>query len=162
MWAHRFRFLFFSLVFATPLCCALFPQKRWVNHFEVIMWIYAESLFLPKRMHYMPTLYAFDPLTPFIYFLPSNPALCQSAAWSRSCRRKSVPTTQEWRGFTSTKGYECVQPPPTQSHPNTAITQLQASLPALLIQCAKVKFFSPHLHRSRWISEDSLSLSASL
>uniref|UniRef100_A0A3Q4H7J0 Sideroflexin-1 n=1 Tax=Neolamprologus brichardi TaxID=32507 RepID=A0A3Q4H7J0_NEOBR len=24
---HRFRFLFFSLVFATPLCCALFPQK---------------------------------------------------------------------------------------------------------------------------------------
>lgn len=55
-------------------------------------------------------------------------ALCQSAAWSRSCRRKSVPTTQEWRGFTSTKGYECVQPPPitAQPHPNTAITQLQA------------------------------------
>lgn len=148
-----------------------------MNHFEVISskssYYYATicrvcmSLFLPKRMHYMPTLYAFDPLTPFIYFLPSNPALCQSAAWSRSCRRKSVPTTQEWRGFTSTKGYECVQPPnhrPTSSEHchNTAAGSLLTSLPALLIQCAKVKFFSPHLHRSRWISEDSPSLSASL
>lgn len=41
-----------------------------------------------------------------------------------------------------------VRPP----HPNTAVTQLQAqssfSLPALLIQCAKVKFVSPHSYSS--------------
>lgn len=134
-----------------------------MNHFEVISskssYYYVTicrvcmSLFLPKRMHYMPTLYAFDPLTPFIYFLPSNPALCQSAAWSRSCRRKSVPTTQEWRGFTSTKGYECVQPPPisAQPHPNTAITQLQARSSRL---CQLSSFSVPKLSFSLLTSTD--------
>lgn len=74
-------------------------------------------------------------------------ALCQSAAWSRSCRRRSGPTTQELRGCTSTKGYECAAPSSKHCH-NTAAGSVLASLPALLIQCAKVKFVSPHFHHS--------------
>lgn len=92
------------------------------------------------RLHYV-----FDPLTPVIS--PPDPALCQSAAWSLSCRRKSGPTTQEWRGCTSTKGYECAAPSSNHCH-NTAAGSVLASLPALLIQCAKVKFVSPHFHHS--------------
>lgn len=103
-------------------------------------------------------------------FPPQNPALCQSAAWSQSCRRKSVPTTQEWTGFTSTKGYECVRnpphPTPPHHHPNTAIAQLQARSSPL---CQLSSFSVPKLSFTLLISTSPdgclrtpLSLSASL
>lgn len=90
----------------------------------------------------------FESLTPlFLSFLLPDAALCPSAAWSRSCRIKSGPATQEWRESTSTKGYECAAPSSKHCH-NTAAGSVLTSLPALLIQCAKVKFVSPHFHLS--------------
>lgn len=147
-----------------------------MNHFEVISskssYYYVTicrvcmSLFLPKRMHYMPTLYAFDPLTPFIFCpliqLYVSQPLGAGAAGENPCQ---PPRSGE--GLLQQRAMSVCNPPnhrPTSSEHchNTAAGSLLTSLPALLIQCAKVKFFSPHLHRSRWISEDSPSLSASL
>lgn len=58
----------------------------------------------------------------------------------------------------------CNPVPPTSSEHchSTAAGSVLTSLPALLIQCAKVKFYSPHFHQFRWISEDSPSLCQSL
>lgn len=135
------------------------PQTLVFSRFEYMQRLY-DSL-PPEKLRNTPTVYVFDPLTPCIP-PPSNPALCQSAAWSQSCRRKSGPTTQEWRGSTSTKGYECAAPSSKHCH-NTAAGSVLASLPALLIQCAKVKFVSPHFHRSDgYLRTPSLSQSVSL
>lgn len=111
--------LYFSLVFATPLCCALFPQKRWVKHWELSNYSDFGVLFLKRCKIHLQCVCVW-PMNACMSLL--DPAPCQSAAWNQSCRRKSGPSTQESRGSTSTKGYERAAPPP---HPNTAITQLQ-------------------------------------
>lgn len=60
-------------------------------------------------------------------YIPPHPAPCQSAVWSRSCRRKSGPITLEWRECTSTKGYECAAPPPVPPPTQTLPYELRAA-----------------------------------
>lgn len=118
----------------------------------------------PRKLRNTSTVCVFDPLTP-AHPLPS-PARCQSAAWSQSCRRRSEPTTLEWRESTSTKGYECAAPSFKHCHNTAAGSDPPTppfSLPALLIQCAKVKFVSPHFHCSDgYLRTPSISLAHSL
>ncbi|KAF3838210.1 hypothetical protein F7725_009978 [Dissostichus mawsoni] len=121
----------FCLVFATPLCCALFPQK---------------------------SVYVFDPLTPA--FLPFFPQLYISQPpGARAAGENPGQQPRSGEGLLQ-QGAMSVQPP----HPNTAIAQLQAqSSPLgqpLLIQCAKVKFVSPHFQYSDgYLGTTSLSVS---
>lgn len=127
-----------------------------------LSWINAEFaplFFLPETLHNTPTANVFDPINACMSPIPPpDAAPCQSVAWNQSYRRRSGPSTQEWRGSTSTKGYERAAPSSKHCH-NTVAGSVLASLPALLIQCAKVKFVSPHFHHSRWICENSTSSS---
>lgn len=105
--------------------------------------------------------------TTLLCFIPSEKLYVSQPLGARAAGENPCQPPRSGEGLLQQRAMSVCNPPhhrPTSSEHchNTAAGSVLTSLPALLIQCAKVKFFSPHLHRSRWISEDSLSLSASL
>lgn len=106
--------------------------------------------------------------TTLLCFIPSEKLYVSQPLGARAAGENPCQPPRSGEGLLQQRAMSVCNPPPhhrptsSEHCHNTAAGSVLTSLPALLIQCAKVKFFSPHLHRSRWISEDSLSLSASL